>query len=79
MPLFKIQSTDGKTVVQVRAALAILFSLSIVAGFFYDKIKQETFMPIAIMAISWYFSKRDIEDRQKDKEGGGNNGGAPTV
>jgi len=66
MPLFTIKSVAGeKTIFQVRAALALMFAVAITAGFFMDKITQESFMALATMAIAWYYSKRDTEDKKK--------------
>ena len=68
MPLFKKQSAEGeKAIIQVRAALAIMFSLGVIGGFFYGIISQDSFMPFATMALAWYFSKRDTEDNVKKK------------
>ncbi len=63
MPLFKKSSAEGeKSVLQIRALIAVLFTCALIYGFLFLKVSEETFMPIATTAIFWYFSKRDIED-----------------
>lgn len=63
MPLFKVKSVEGeRSVFQVRAAVALLFTVAIIVGFFMDEIKEESFMSVALMSITWYFSKRDTEE-----------------
>jgi hypothetical protein len=71
MPFFK-KSIEGTRVLQVRASLAFIFSLSMIVGFFMDKIPQEAFTSIAVMSISWYFSKRSESDNDKPDKNEGN-------
>lgn len=70
MPLFlKKSSQDSEGYqVQVRATLAILFSVAVIWGFFQGLVSQDAFLSIAIMAISWYFSKRSLEDETTKKD-----------
>ena len=59
---FITRSVDGKSEVQVRAVLAGVFSLAIIGGFFTDKISSEVFMSIATMIITYYFTKRNVDE-----------------
>jgi len=59
--VIKMPFVDKNTRMQVRATLAFLFAISVIAGFFYDKISAEVFTPIALLSISWYYEKRREE------------------
>jgi len=50
------------TKLQVRAILAFMFSLGLIIGFFMGLIGPEDYKEIAMIAIVWYFSKRQTED-----------------
>jgi hypothetical protein len=41
---------------RVRAFLAMLFSVAIIIGFFMGKIESDVFLPVGVLAISWWFS-----------------------
>lgn len=45
----------------VRPIVTLIFAVGITGGFFLGKIDAETFVPIAAMAISWWFTIRDTE------------------
>jgi hypothetical protein len=64
MPIIKT-TLDGKREIQVRATLAILFSVAIIVGFFSKLVNADQFLPIVSMAITWYFAKRDSEESKK--------------
>lgn len=61
---FMMTTAEGKADVRIRAVLATMFAIGVVAGFFIGKISPEVFTTFATMAISWYFAKRD-EDEKK--------------
>lgn len=61
---FVIKSIEGKTEVQVRAVLAGVFALAIIGGFFCGLITADSFMPVAIMTISWYFAKKNTDENK---------------
>lgn len=63
----KVVNGEVKTVLQVRALLATMFCMAIIAGFFFDKLSQDAFLPIATMCIGWFFGKQNSEDT-KDSE-----------
>jgi hypothetical protein len=58
-----IKSVEGRSEVQVRACLASAFAIAIIVGFFLDKVPAESFMGLAVMAITYYFAKRGDEDK----------------
>ena len=45
----------------VRALISIMFCLAIVYGFVTKLITSETFMAVAMVAITWWFKARDEE------------------
>lgn len=49
----------------LRAAMAGLFSLALIAGFFMGKIDSEIFIPIAVAPITYYFAKKQ-DDTQSE-------------
>ncbi len=63
MPFVKTLSS-GKREVQVRAFLATIFAVALVVGFFMKLVTQDAFLGIATMCITYYFSKRNIEDNK---------------
>lgn len=47
----------------VRAALAILFTVAIIGGFFLDKVASEVFFAVASSAITYYYTKTGTEQQ----------------
>ncbi len=45
----------------VRPVITLIFAGGITYGFLADKITAETYVPIAAVAITWWFSSRDNE------------------
>jgi len=43
----------------VRPIIALSLTAAIIFGFFLSKIDSKEFLPIAAMAISWWFSSRE--------------------
>jgi hypothetical protein len=70
MPFIEKQSINGQvtSVLQVRATLATIFALAIVGGFFFDKISQDSFLPIAVMCIGWFFGKQSGGNKPTNNE-----------
>lgn len=64
MPILVKNLATGKTEVHVRALLAVLFSLSIIAGFFLGKIDVDALLAIGGPLIGWY-----VGQRQKTENG----------
>jgi hypothetical protein len=58
----KVINGEVKSVLQVRSTLATLFCLALIGGFFFDKISQDSFLPIATMCIGWFFGKQSTDD-----------------
>ena len=58
-----IKSVEGRNEIQVRACLAAVFAISIIIGFFLDKVPVDSFMGLAVMSITYYFAKRGDEDK----------------
>ena len=73
MPLItkiKQGTQDVLAKIQVRAFIAVSFSLGIIGGFFAGKVTEQTFTSIALVAITWYFTKRQSKD-EIDQNGNG--------
>jgi hypothetical protein len=76
MPLVtNVQNSDGNwiTRIQVRSFIAVSMTLAVIAGFFMKLIDAGVFINMAMMAITWYFSKR-----QTQEDSGSNNGTTST-
>jgi hypothetical protein len=59
---FTSKSTTGKIRLHVRAIIAVLFVLGLTWGFFQGLILPDAYQQIAMIAIVWYFSKRQADD-----------------
>lgn len=62
MPFIKLDGTSGKDV-QVRAILALMFTIGVTAGFFMGLINSESYMTLVTMAVSFYFAKSTVDDK----------------
>lgn len=64
MPFIKT-NTIGQKEIQVRACLAFLLTIGATAGFFIGIIPTDSYMPLVIMAVSWYFARSAEKDQNK--------------
>lgn len=55
----------GNKMKWVRAAISLLFCIAIIAGFLLKFISSETFMAVAMVAITWWYRSRDVEKSEK--------------
>jgi len=64
---FTSKSASGSLRVHVRAVIALIFVLGLSWGFFNGLIQPSEYKDIAMIAIVWYFTKR-----QSDSDAGNN-------
>jgi len=64
MPFITQQVNNAKdfiTRVHVRAVLALIFTVGLTIGFFLDKIEPTTYKDVTLIALVWYFTKRQSD------------------
>ena len=57
---------DNVSSVQVRSFIAVAFTTAVIVGFFMKIIEPASFMNLAIVAVTWYFTKRQAQDERGD-------------
>lgn len=55
--------SENESTLPVRAIIAVLFTVGIIAGFFMGKLSSEAFQNLALLALTWYFAKRNTLDQ----------------
>ena len=65
---FTSKSSSGKVRIHVRAIIAVLFVLGLTWGFFQGLILPDQYTQIAMIAIVWYFSKRQSDEDNGNSE-----------
>lgn len=46
----------------VRPTIAVIFAVGVTVGFFMKLLTSEAYLPIAAVAITWWFKSRDEEN-----------------
>lgn len=64
MPFMIKNVVTGATEVNVRATLAIIFTLAICVGFFMQLLTPDSFIGIAGVSVGWYFAKKSEDDKK---------------